>query len=93
MGYCGLNCKECKTYIATVNNDNALRESEAKEWTRVFNREFTKDMMNCTGCEGDGEKVWLCKECKVRECAISKGVSVCKDCKDYPCETIKAYGG
>jgi len=91
MGYCGLNCKECKTYIATITNDDALRESEAKNWTKVFNKEFTKEMMNCTGCKGHGVRVWLCSECPVRNCAINKGLNACVDCKEYPCETIKAY--
>ena len=29
-GYCGLDCEKCDAYIATVNDDQALREKTAK---------------------------------------------------------------
>ena len=32
IAYCGLNCEICEARIATVNNDNTLREKVAKEW-------------------------------------------------------------
>lgn len=31
IAYCGLNCEECKAYIATVNDDDELREKVAIE--------------------------------------------------------------
>ena len=32
IGYCGLDCEKCDAYIATVNDDQALREKTAKMW-------------------------------------------------------------
>ena len=32
IGYCGLDCENCDAYIATVNDDQALREKTAKLW-------------------------------------------------------------
>ena len=29
---CGLDCENCAARIATVNNDDELREKTAKEW-------------------------------------------------------------
>ena len=30
---CGLDCENCAARIATVNNDDELREKTAKEWS------------------------------------------------------------
>ena len=30
IGYCGLDCEKCDAYIATVNDDQTLREKTAK---------------------------------------------------------------
>jgi len=32
IAYCGLNCETCEARLATINNDDALREKVAKEW-------------------------------------------------------------
>ena len=45
IGYCGLDCEQCDARIATVNNDEALREKTAKLW-----KEITPQMINCVGC-------------------------------------------
>ena len=33
IAYCGLNCSNCGTYLATQNNDNAKKIEVAKEWS------------------------------------------------------------
>ena len=37
IGYCGLDCEKCDAYIATVNDDQALREKTAKLWAELNN--------------------------------------------------------
>lgn len=32
VGYCGLVCEKCDAYIATINDDQPLREKTAKLW-------------------------------------------------------------
>ena len=32
IGYCGLDCEKCDAYLATINDDQALREKTAKLW-------------------------------------------------------------
>lgn len=34
---CGLDCENCDARIATVTNDDALREKTAKEWSVMNN--------------------------------------------------------
>lgn len=40
IGYCGLDCEKCDAYLATINNDQALREKTAKPVGRVEQRHY-----------------------------------------------------
>lgn len=91
MGYCGLDCKSCECYIATINNDDALREKVAKEWCEKFHFEFTKEMINCEGCKGDGVKIGFCNMCEIRSCATEKKIENCKTCTEFPCDKINSF--
>ena len=88
---CGSNCAECDAFKATKNNDDALRAKVAADWTVAHDFAFTPDMINCTGCMGDGVKVNFCSDmCEVRKCAVAKGAASCAACADYTtCDTIK----
>ena len=35
IGYCGLDCEECDAYLATIHDDQALREKTAKLWAQL----------------------------------------------------------
>ena len=35
IGYCGLDCEKCDAYMATVNDDQALREENSEAVGRV----------------------------------------------------------
>ena len=35
IAYCGLNCETCDAYLATINNDQALREENCQTVGRV----------------------------------------------------------
>ena len=81
IAYCGLDCERCEAYIATVNNDDNLREKVAKEWSELNNVEITPDMINCLGCRMDGVKTPFCDSmCPIRQCAMEEGVETCGSC-------------
>ena len=89
---CGLDCKTCEAYKATINNDDALREKVALLWSKLNQAEITKDMINCTGCRiQDGPKTPYCGYlCPIRKCVQSKGVATCGECDSlYSCQNIK----
>ena len=44
IAYCGLNCDTCEARIATINNDDNLREKVAKKWSELNNVLITKEM-------------------------------------------------
>jgi hypothetical protein len=92
IAYCGLDCAACDAYIATQNNDQALKEKTAAEWSKNFGFDFTPDMINCTSCQGSGVKVGNCYECGVRKCSSEKGLANCGVCGDFKdCETINGF--
>ena len=53
---CGLDCESCDARIATVENDNELKEKTARKWSVMNNApEITAATINCMGCRADGE--------------------------------------
>lgn len=92
IGYCGLDCEKCDAYIATVNNDQTLREKTAKLWAELNNAPILPEHINCEGCRMNGAKTVFCDSlCGIRKCALNKGVSTCGDCPDLEtCPTVGA---
>jgi len=92
IAYCGLDCAGCDAYIAMQNNDQALREKTAAEWTVAHSFNFTPDMINCTSCKGDGVQIGHCSECEIRKCAGGKGVENCGACDEFTtCKIINDF--
>lgn len=91
IAFCGINCADCPAYVATVNNDDNLREKTAKEWSKMFNADIKASDINCHGCHGNGEKLFShCHVCEIRKCGIEKGIeSTCAECKDYACKKLE----
>jgi hypothetical protein len=89
---CGLDCTDCGAYKAMLNDDQALREKTAAEWTKAHNFNFTPDMINCTSCKGNGIHVGYCSECEIRKCALKKGVVNCGVCNEFKtCKVINDF--
>ena len=90
IGYCGLDCKKCDAYIATVNDDRALREKTAKLWAELNNAPILPEHINCEGCRMDGAKTVFCEHiCEVRQCALKRDVATCVGCSELEtCPTV-----
>ena len=56
IGCCGLDCEACDARIATMTNDNSLREKTAALWTKLNGVPITPEMIRCTGCRAEGAK-------------------------------------
>ena len=84
IGCCGLDCETCDARIATITNDNALREKTAALWTKLNGVTITPEMINCTGCRVDGAKTPFCdKLCPVHNCVREKGLDGAADWSQY----------
>ena len=82
IGCCGLDCEKCDARIATLTNDNALREKTAVLWTKLNGVTITLEMINCTGCRMEGAKTPFCEKlCSIHNCVRKKGFDTCADCK------------
>ena len=90
IAYCGLDCEKCDARIATVNNDDALREKTAKLWSEMNHADITADMIHCMGCRVKGVKTPFCDGlCPIRQCALKRDVGTCADCPEMErCETL-----
>ena len=87
---CGLDCETCGARIATVTNDDALREKTAALWSKLNGVPITPDMMHCTGCRTEGAKTPFCdKLCPIHNCVREKGLDTCAGCPQMDgCPTL-----
>ena len=92
IGCCGIDCESCDAYIATMHNDDALREKTAKLWAELNQAPILPEHINCHGCRSDGVKTVFCDElCAIRNCAMSKGNETCGDCAELTvCQALAA---
>ena len=98
--YCGLNCETCPILIATITNDNILRQKVFREWSEHY-REYFKDQgmpglkpedMSCRGCRSDRGQFTGCTICPIRKCCREKNLESCAYCSDYEkCETLNGF--
>jgi len=88
---CGLNCASCDARIATLANDDELRQQTAEKWRVMYNSpDITPEMINCRGCRMEGAKIGHWAECGMRKCASSKNFSTCGPCEALlNCDIIK----
>ena len=83
IAYCGLDCENCEARIATVNNDAALRQKVANEWSELNGVQITPEMINCVGCRIDGVKTPYCESlCPIRQCAVGRDKETCGSCSE-----------
>lgn len=95
IAYCGLDCEKCDAYLATVNDDNALREKTARLWSELNQVDITAEQINCEGCRTDGLKTVYCDSlCEIRKCAVKKGMETCGSCPEMDtCRTVNMVIG
>jgi hypothetical protein len=92
LSMCGLDCAACPAFIAHKNNDQALREKTAGEWSQMYHVEFKPADIDCVGCvKVKGVHIGHCGECEIRKCALGRKVKNCGLCGDFGCETISKF--
>ncbi|MDE5863918.1 MAG: DUF3795 domain-containing protein [Lachnospiraceae bacterium] len=90
IAYCGLDCEKCDAYLATIRDDQVLREKTAKLWSELNNAPILPEHINCEGCRMNGVKTVYCDGlCPIRQCALIKDVTTCGDCPELEkCQTV-----
>ena len=85
LAYCGIYCEQCSVRTAAMEQNVMHIEH--------FPAKFNVDPSNlseyaCEGCKGRN----LCGPCKIKDCAVAKGLESCASCANFPCSSIDAFG-
>lgn len=94
LGACGLVCNCCEAYKATAADDKAKLEKLAAHWRDIYqNPDITAETVRCRGCmsEGGCRSVRCERGCEIRKCALEHDVSICGQCKEFPCARIDEF--
>jgi hypothetical protein len=92
ISYCGIDCSACPAYVATQNDDDALRAKTARMWSELYKAERKVEDISCDGCPRDSGRLFAyCGACEVRKCAREKKVATCAVCLEYSCARLDAF--
>lgn len=84
---CGLYCGACSILAAGRKNDPKLMELLAVGVADYLGHPVEVKDLACEGCHSDVVAI-MCRECDLRACALSKGLTHCSKCADFPCQQI-----
>ncbi len=91
LGYCGIDCDACPAYKGTVTTDMSLLEKAAGSY---WDGKYNAQEWVCLGCTPADQPFLAkyCATCKIRDCAIAKGVPNCAACDAYEtCALLKGF--
>ena len=83
---CGLDCFNCPLYLAVSNEKlrNIIAEKMKMDPGKVI----------CRGCRNENGTIAfnnMTGPCKVYRCISAKGLHLCSDCADFPCDNLHPY--
>jgi hypothetical protein len=105
VAYCGIYCRLCDYFTGEIRDSAqdllAITEKHTElklfaETSKAFDYDnfveglkwLSKEISPCVGgCKGGGG--W--KDCPFRKCCSEKGLSVCYECSEFPCETLEKH--
>lgn len=88
FSYCGINCKSCDVYKATVHGDQEARLRAAKVWTKTAQEHWgmktlDPNILNCAGCRTTEVKHGGHGRCPILPCARKRGLASCGLCPEW----------
>ena len=89
---CGLDCKKCEAYIATREDDDAMRAEVASKWSERYHADIKPEHIQCSGCRSDGVRFYYSeKMCEIRKCCMARKMASCAVCDAYVCSELAAF--
>ena len=76
---CGIDCFNCQLFKG--NAESSERQSVNELYPQLKN-------VFCQGCRDQGGCVIMQGPCSTRECAMDKGITLCSECSDFPCNML-----
>jgi len=90
IAFCGIDCGECKAFVATQNEDAEMKRVVAEEWSKLYGHQMKPEDINCVSCVVvDGRHVGYCAICEIRTCGAKKKVQNCAYCIEYKCGKLE----
>jgi hypothetical protein len=95
--YCGLYCGLCSLYTRIPNQAKELKDSYVKEHCEQWGKfipGFEEFWTFLNKIIDESSKCYCKKDncgppfCGVRKCAKGKGIEICVECDEYPCNRI-----
>jgi hypothetical protein len=80
IAYCGEDCSICPAYIATIRDDDQLRNKVIEDWSHIG--DFSKVKIDCVGCKSNGPIFEPCSGCKIKKCCEDKKLDDCSFCPE-----------
>lgn len=87
--WCGIDCTRCRTFRATVYNDEGAREA-ASAYYQGIGQAVAMEDIHCFGGHSD-EVMAACAGCPYMRCGQGKGLNRCDACGEHPCESLRWY--
>ena len=97
ISYCGLDCHACPIYIAGRETDHAKKEKMIYEIVLACKEHYGvdykyEDINECDGCKSESGRLFFgCSDCKIRKCAVEKGIENCAYCDEYACNNLMEF--
>lgn len=88
---CGIDCATCECRIATLADNDEMRQSVSEQWSQMYESPIGIQHINCQGCMQPGVKFAHCSECDIRACVTAKGLNNCAECSEYQCEKLSEF--
>ena len=107
VSYCGSYCHLCDWHTGKIRLGyrDALRAFEKYGLQRFLAKDVDAQQFRqglealsqssiCPGCKAEAP-VWKPDEdrCKIRQCALRRGLDLCCECEGFPCETLESNPG
>ncbi|HYA13697.1 MAG TPA: DUF3795 domain-containing protein [Syntrophales bacterium] len=92
IAFCGINCAECPTFLATQEDNDRKRERVVERWYKDYHMQIKAEDINCDGCLSETGRLFShCNVCEIRKCGQEKKVENCAHCKEYPCQKLNKF--
>ena len=96
LAYCGLPCDSCPIHLATLEPDDRKRQELRTAIARLCTEQYGVPLdplavTDCDGCRAGGRLFSGCRDCRIRPCAVARGLDSCAFCADYPCAVLEEH--
>ena len=94
ISFCGLVCQGCPIFLATREVDKTKKDKMIYDIINMCKEHYGieykyEDINDCDGCKSESGRIFSsCKNCKIRECAIERGLDNCAYCDKYECDKL-----